>query len=72
MRRGAWKPPISPLVGEMSGRTEGGAKELSFSKLSTPKSNPQGKISQPNTCPPSSTPPSADCWRCCRPCHWRR
>ncbi|TJW67894.1 MAG: hypothetical protein E5V29_15505 [Mesorhizobium sp.] len=32
---GAPKQPISPLVGEMSGRTEGGAKELSFSKLST-------------------------------------
>ncbi|PBB13968.1 hypothetical protein CK231_09415 [Mesorhizobium loti] len=27
--------PISPLVGEMSGRTEGGAKELSPWKLST-------------------------------------
>ena len=26
-RSGAPKPPISPLVGEMSGRTEGGAKE---------------------------------------------
>ncbi|OHV65902.1 hypothetical protein LCM4576_26940 [Mesorhizobium sp. LCM 4576] len=28
---GALKQPISPLVGEMSGRTEGGAKELCVS-----------------------------------------
>ncbi|TPN74975.1 hypothetical protein FJ987_26125 [Mesorhizobium sp. CU2] len=27
---GAPELPISPLVGEMSGRTEGGAKELDF------------------------------------------
>ncbi|RWA72895.1 MAG: hypothetical protein E5X49_24060 [Mesorhizobium sp.] len=32
----ATKPPISPLVGEMSGRTEGGAKELKLSKLRPP------------------------------------
>ncbi|TPI51842.1 hypothetical protein FJ937_10190 [Mesorhizobium sp. B2-4-4] len=25
-----WKLPISPLAGEMSGRTEGGARELDF------------------------------------------
>ncbi|AZO19186.1 hypothetical protein EJ069_20905 [Mesorhizobium sp. M2A.F.Ca.ET.043.05.1.1] len=27
--------PISPLVGEMSGRTEGGAKELGFARLTS-------------------------------------
>ncbi|EHH09909.1 hypothetical protein MEA186_21666 [Mesorhizobium amorphae CCNWGS0123] len=29
----ALKPPISPLEGEMSGRTEGGAKERGLSPL---------------------------------------
>ncbi|TPI09786.1 hypothetical protein FJW10_29980, partial [Mesorhizobium sp. B4-1-1] len=32
----ASKPPISPLVGEMSGGTEGGAKELSLSNFAVP------------------------------------
>ncbi|TPJ71227.1 hypothetical protein FJ419_29055 [Mesorhizobium sp. B2-6-2] len=41
---GAPKPPISPLVGEMSGRTEGGAKDRDARRTVHPK-------------PPSSTRP---------------
>ncbi|TPL37643.1 hypothetical protein FJ957_28655 [Mesorhizobium sp. B2-4-6] len=41
---GTPKPPISPLVGEMSGRTEGGAKDRDARRTVHPK-------------PPSSTRP---------------
>jgi len=34
-KRGAPKPPISPQVGEMPGRAEGGAKELRLLQRAT-------------------------------------
>ncbi|TIN27397.1 MAG: hypothetical protein E5Y31_13175, partial [Mesorhizobium sp.] len=69
-------PDISPLAGEMSGRTEGGVKERglgpSFNTDFAANFHPRNTFTIPNTCPPSSTPPSAGCWRCCRPCRGRR
>ncbi|TPL13658.1 hypothetical protein FJ952_22460 [Mesorhizobium sp. B2-4-10] len=69
--RGTDKLPISPLEGEMSGRTEGGLVELNayddFANV-----HPRNTVTIPDMCPPSSIPPSADCWRCCRPSRARR
>ncbi|TIN67008.1 MAG: hypothetical protein E5Y29_26225, partial [Mesorhizobium sp.] len=63
--------PISPLEGEMSGRTEGGLVGLN-AYADFANFHPRNSVTIPNTCPPSSTPPSAGCWRCCRPCRARR
>ncbi|TIL90567.1 MAG: hypothetical protein E5Y65_13725 [Mesorhizobium sp.] len=53
--------PISPLAGEMSGRTEGGGKDRQFSALSIPTGNqPEGVAvidrQVGGTAPPSALP----------------
>ncbi|TIU66295.1 MAG: hypothetical protein E5V33_15615 [Mesorhizobium sp.] len=59
------------ISGEMSGRTEGALVELNaYDNFAN--SHPRKCVTIPDKCPPSSTPPSAGCWRCCRPYRGRR